>query len=369
MATVTKLLTTFALLACMWDTDTLRMETEQFPEIRELLAGHFVRHSRAYYEWRIRDRKRRLTERPGDVALQDDLAVAYEKVGRTDDAIALARAQLASHPDRYETHANLGTFLVHAGRLEEGVQHLSRAVAINPDAHFGREPFQIELVRYVIAVRGQLGRTALPLRPREDEVDREHPLLRAHLYGFNGFVSNTELPLFPDQLKRALRAVAGMMFFGRHDSPVLCECLGDLLTANGIAAQRLATRAYLKASYAAESPEERAAYREAAKRAIDRQHEVELAAIEEKFREERKEGEAYAAAVAADEARWIAAGGDVDAQFAAKYYRTGKVASMSVPVTFEEILPWLMGAGILLLPVLILYLRDARRRARGRMRA
>ena len=64
------------------------------------------------------------------------------------------------YPGRYETAANLGTFYFHAGKLAEGLPHIDRALAINPDAHFGRERVQKRLVEYVVA-RNKAG--ALPL--------------------------------------------------------------------------------------------------------------------------------------------------------------------------------------------------------------
>jgi hypothetical protein len=43
-------------LACLWDSDTSQMERLRFPGVLEIITGKFVRHSRAYYEWRIGDR-------------------------------------------------------------------------------------------------------------------------------------------------------------------------------------------------------------------------------------------------------------------------------------------------------------------------
>ncbi|MEQ9065245.1 MAG: hypothetical protein RLO18_00910 [Gimesia chilikensis] len=42
--------------ACFWDYDTLQMERQRFPYAQELIAGHFLRHSEAYYQWRVQDR-------------------------------------------------------------------------------------------------------------------------------------------------------------------------------------------------------------------------------------------------------------------------------------------------------------------------
>ena len=50
--------------ACLWDVDTLQMERRRFPGVNELITGNFIRHSRDYYEWRLKDRARRLAITP-----------------------------------------------------------------------------------------------------------------------------------------------------------------------------------------------------------------------------------------------------------------------------------------------------------------
>src|SRR3954465_3594161 len=106
--------------ACLWDWDTLQMERRRFPGTMEIITGKFVRHSPAYYEWRIQDRTKRMRSPKEDPALADDLAVAYSKLGRHAEAIALLEQVLAAHPDRYETLANLGTIHMLAGDLKAG---------------------------------------------------------------------------------------------------------------------------------------------------------------------------------------------------------------------------------------------------------
>jgi tetratricopeptide (TPR) repeat protein len=79
----------------------------------------------------------------------DDVAVAYEKLGRTAEAIATMEAKEKRFPGLYTTQANLGTFHAHAGDFERALEHLRRAIAINPDAHFGREKYQVRAIEYL----------------------------------------------------------------------------------------------------------------------------------------------------------------------------------------------------------------------------
>lgn len=139
---------------CLWDSDTLDTELRGLPEAFDLVIGRWHRHSDAYYT----DRVTKLGAKPKlELADYDDLAVAYEHLDKREAAIeAMARKAeaLAATPDsehQYRYHANLGTFYAHAGRFDEALAELRTAVGINPDAHFGRERFQIDLIEYVAA--------------------------------------------------------------------------------------------------------------------------------------------------------------------------------------------------------------------------
>lgn len=160
--------------ACLWDFDTLAVERSRFPEVLELITGKFPRHSREFYEWRIQDRVRRLAASPDRLDWLDDLAVAFDKTDRHEDAVREMLQALRQRPDRYETLANLGTLYLHWGRLDEGLTYISRAIQVNPEAHFGREVVQKLLVEYV---RGR----GLEQRPLRQES-------RGDIAGFAAFV-------------------------------------------------------------------------------------------------------------------------------------------------------------------------------------
>ena len=102
LGVMTTLLLATAAWACLWDSDTLQMERLRFPGVLEIITGKFVRHIQAYYEWRITDRLKKLESAPDDPALIDDLAVAYDKLGRPEEGIVLLEKSLEKNPDRYE---------------------------------------------------------------------------------------------------------------------------------------------------------------------------------------------------------------------------------------------------------------------------
>lgn len=151
-----------AVMACLWDYDTIFMERQRFPTTLEVITGKFLRHTPAFYEWRLKDRAKRLEATPNDLSLYDDMAVAYDKLGKHQQAIETILKKEAISPGQYETLANLGTFHIHAGDLERDVEFLEQAIKVNPDAHFGREKYQVLLVKYVLQRRRD-GQLRLPL--------------------------------------------------------------------------------------------------------------------------------------------------------------------------------------------------------------
>jgi hypothetical protein len=91
------------------------------------------------------------------------------------------RAQLdgldASRPEvkeqLYRYHANLGTFLVHRwvrqgadrarlGEVKAARDEIARAMEINPNAHFGREKYQLRAIEWIIDPPGASGQQYLP---------------------------------------------------------------------------------------------------------------------------------------------------------------------------------------------------------------
>lgn len=277
------------LAACLWDSDTLaehrklEEESEQFSTVvLNLITGKFRRHSPAMYEWRIVDRKKRLIEEPENVALYDDLAVAYEKTGQTDLAIETILKKDKIRPGLYETHANLGTFYIHAGRLEEGLKEIEKAIEINPDAHFGREIYQILLVEYVLSKTTD-GNLQLPMSSDSEmgsTDDFGSYVLRSRRRGATW--TDDE---FRKESENAIEGILGMMRFGNHDSPVLLEALSDLLMLrfnqrhakqsnlwiDETETRQLAARALLQASYKSTAPNQKSEYRKKAENALSAQ--------------------------------------------------------------------------------------------------
>jgi tetratricopeptide (TPR) repeat protein len=325
-------------LACLWDNDTLQMERLRFPGVLEIITGKFVRHSRAYYEWRIKDRLKKLEAQPDDPALIDDLAVGYDKVGQYDKGIALLEKTFAVNPDRYETLANLATLQFHAGRLDESKRHVERALEINPDAHFGREKYQLLLTEYVQQSELQeAGMMSTQDRYFNNETGFAKFVISARLRSEEERDrSNLDWKALArqrkDEISAATRGVLGMLHFADHESPILLEALGDLLIVGEREenATQLAARAYVRAAQRADDKAVADKFRKMARDVLTMHedfgmHHKEtdgdyLQKLDKQFAEELAEGKAWFAEIEENENRWIAENRDVDREFAAVYY-------------------------------------------------
>jgi tetratricopeptide (TPR) repeat protein len=370
-------------LACLWDYDTLKQERARFPDTLELITGKFLRHSKEFYEWRIQDRLKKLEADPKNLAYYDDLAVAYDKTGNHDKAIETMLAKEKLQPGPYETYANLGTFYFHSGKLEDGLPYIDKALAINPDAHFGRERYQKWLVEYVISRRKE-GKVPLPLQKVPDYPDSDPK-------GFTAFVASRLEPsqrnplttLTPEATEAAIKGVLGMMRFGKHDAPVLLEALGDLLAPHPYmreSAKRLSARCYLKASYAVTDEQSKADYRKLAEQALMLQlkdglthTQLKLSDLEQDFQIQLANAEEWYAALKGRELTWIRDSTDPEAEFDRLYTQDPVVpgepsdAREYSPVRYIWANYWqvvlVAGATVFLLAFAAFYLiRRARRR-------
>lgn len=160
---------------CLWDRDTLRAEAAGAPGMVETIVGRFDRFPPLYYEMRLERAAADIARDPGDLAAYDDAAVSCDRLGLYDEAIAwMARKRVAldvmpsAAPDadvrndhEYRYLANLGTFHIHrwlangADRsnmadVERSRDLIDQAITLNPDAHFGRERYQLMAIDWIL---------------------------------------------------------------------------------------------------------------------------------------------------------------------------------------------------------------------------
>jgi tetratricopeptide (TPR) repeat protein len=169
--------------ACYNDSDTNLTELRDNLDITYAIAGRFTIYPPEYYKRRIEIQTANLKKNPDDLNAYDNLAVAYDRLGQHDEAIATIRKEraLLDKPGvnpltevkdelvpnappvnhRYTIEANEGTFLIHRWisnggnpkNLTDAVEaekHIAKAIEINPNAHFGREFAQLYCMRAIL---------------------------------------------------------------------------------------------------------------------------------------------------------------------------------------------------------------------------
>ena len=308
--------------ACMWDYDTLLMERRAFPGTIEMISGKFLRHSPEFYHWRIRDRTEKLKHDPSRLDWYDDLAVAYSKTGDHKKAIEIIEQKDRLKPGLYETEANWGTFLLFDGQWEAALQHVRRALEINPNAHFGREKYQALLIEYVLP-RLKDGKPQLPLAsvvlptPVKDSSGKEAIDQRGER--FDTFLQRKLEHQY--NRKEAVTAVLGMMHFADYRTPLLLEPLATLLTYYPAdqGERQLAARAYLRAASAVDEPHARDAYAARATDVLEMQVGVKMHQVEQDMEQELREADAWFAELREAEIGWIRDGKDPEAEFLKRY--------------------------------------------------
>jgi hypothetical protein len=200
--------------ACLWDSDTPESEARGMPEVVSVIAGRFARNPPLFYEMRLSRVSARLRDHPDELAAYDDAGVACDRLGRGDEAVAWMakkreqlelrdRSRAAVLEQWYRYHANLGTFLAHRwartgsdrAKLDEvkaARGEIARAIEINPDAHFGRESYQLRALDWII-------------HPPAVIPGQEFPTLLG---------AGRSSPMGPKEADKAVRGLAGLVVLG-----------------------------------------------------------------------------------------------------------------------------------------------------------
>ena len=162
-------------VACLNDRDTLASEAQRRPDVLRAITGRFERNPPLYYDMRIARLKVELARNPAILSDYDDIAVALDRRGFDEEAIrwidrkvAVLPAITSSDPNIteawYRYYANSGTFHVHLwihngasptqfDDLTTARDQIAEAIAIKPDAHFGREKYQLKVIDWLIKTR------------------------------------------------------------------------------------------------------------------------------------------------------------------------------------------------------------------------
>jgi tetratricopeptide (TPR) repeat protein len=138
--------------ACGWDSESYHAEAKSLPCVFNALTGIYPRHTPRYFETRVAAADAALGWAPDHAAALDDKGLALMKLGRLPEARAVMERRARLAPDAYAAHANLGTLYTFTGDDALALEHINRAMKIEPAAHFGREKYHRRLVEYLQAL-------------------------------------------------------------------------------------------------------------------------------------------------------------------------------------------------------------------------
>ena len=177
---------------CLYDSDTLAREARARPDALRAIIGRFERDPPLYYQMRITRDTALLATNPADLDKYDDVAVAYDRLGDDDSAIEWIEKK-RSHLPEYDPHnpalkeqwyryyANVGTFWMHRwahhgadktklAEVKTASGYIRKAIDIKPNAHFGREKYQLIVMEWVMNPQGQSLADALDNSPSDEAV-------------------------------------------------------------------------------------------------------------------------------------------------------------------------------------------------------
>ncbi len=301
--------------ACLWDEDTLAAEQARFPRYIDLITGNFPRHSKEFHQWRIAETRKQLEANPKLLSPYDDLAVSQHKLGDHVAACDTMKTKESLQPGIYETYSNMGTFLIYTGELPKALEFIDKALAINPQAHFGREKYQKWLIEWVMS--------GMALPDHFELVGERGGIVP---FGYAALVLSKQdasnRKAMPDAVRNeALKGIAGMMRFADFDNPILLEALGDLLCAGKgeTNATHLACLSYLHASGKTTDAEVKSRLARKLQFAGATVPNMRAAELDVKLDNGLAEGTKLAAKIRDEEMTWIQQGTDVSAEFTKKY--------------------------------------------------
>jgi tetratricopeptide (TPR) repeat protein len=230
---------------CLWDSDTFKEEALRKKDLGDIVTGRVRQHSRRFYEEKVTYTKRLIASGGARAERYDDLAVAHDRLGQFDEAIAVMDEKEKRFPGQYTTLANKGTFLAHKQDFGAALELLRAAIAKNPKAHFGRERYQVMAIEY----QQSLAQTP-ELAGQKDLLGNDISSVGTLLFGDEGdFEKGAKTKFDETGLSRdVFVALAGIIQFGSGlENPHIWMALATVLAFDGD--RSLAIRAAARAHH------------------------------------------------------------------------------------------------------------------------
>jgi tetratricopeptide (TPR) repeat protein len=109
-----------------------RSDSERKPQRVDYLQEALLLERQGDYEAALTSYRLALREKPDDHRVLQNMAIAYSRTNRHDDAARCYRRALEIKPDLAGAHYGLGFLLLKRGDSEQGVRHLEAFLAAPP---------------------------------------------------------------------------------------------------------------------------------------------------------------------------------------------------------------------------------------------
>jgi tetratricopeptide (TPR) repeat protein len=157
------------------DSDALAVQAQKLPDALRVITGRFERNPPRYYQMRAARVQAELAKNPRQLALYDDLGAALDRLGKSDEALRWMNRKRdllppynakdsANKEAWYRFYANAGTFRAHRwlhdganvktiDEMKSAREFIKRAIQIKPNAHFGREKYQLMAMDWIVSTK------------------------------------------------------------------------------------------------------------------------------------------------------------------------------------------------------------------------
>ena len=136
-------------LACINTRYSRTDETEITTNITYLILGEFAHHGTAFYNHEVEKNLKELKTDPKSFEARNDLAAAYTKLTRYNEAEKEFLLNEEYHPGKYKTASNLGVLYKKMARYKEASAEIKKALVLKPGGHMGLGDYYLRMIDWL----------------------------------------------------------------------------------------------------------------------------------------------------------------------------------------------------------------------------
>jgi len=133
------------LSACVNSTYSRLDEKRVTNELAYIVMGQFAHRSTEFYRFQEKKAQASLSEDENNFSARNDLAVAYIKLGRYQDAEKELQKNEDLYPGKYETAANLGVLYKKKENFAQAAKYIEKSLQIKAGGHMGLGDYYLKM--------------------------------------------------------------------------------------------------------------------------------------------------------------------------------------------------------------------------------